>query len=99
MKASGLGLDFVERFFFNFIVVQVQLSAFSPHHSPRPQPSPPASPDSTPHLGYVHVSFIPVPENPSPFSPIISSHLPSGYCQIVLNFNVSGYILLACSFC
>ena len=33
-----------------------------------------------------------------PFIPIIPSHLPSGYCQIVLNFNVSGYILLACLF-
>ena len=31
--------------------------------------------------------------------PIIPSHLPSGYCQIVLNFNVSGCILLACWFC
>ena len=38
------------------------------------------------------VSFIVFPENSSShFCP-----LPSGYCQIVLNFNVSGYILLAC---
>ena len=34
-----------------------------------------------------------------PFPPIISSHLPPGYCQFVLYFNVSGYILLACLFC
>ena len=34
-----------------------------------------------------------------PFPLIIPSHLPSGYCQIVLNFNVSGYILLAFFFC
>ena len=34
-----------------------------------------------------------------PFPCIIPSHLPSGYCQFVLNFNVSGYILLACLFC
>ena len=31
------------------------------------------------------------------FSPIIP--LPSGYCQFVVYFNVSGYILLACLFC
>ena len=33
----------------------------------------------------------------NPLSPPTSpSHLPSGYCQFVLNFSVSGYILLAC---
>ena len=33
-------------------------------------------------------------------SPIItSSPIPSGYCQFVLHFNVSGYIFLACLFC
>ena len=63
----------------------------------QPQPNPPPSPASTLPLGFVHVSFIVVPENPPPF--IISSPLPSGYCQIVLNFNVSGYILLAFFFC
>ena len=30
-----------------------------------------------------------------PFPPIIPSHLPSGYCHTVLDFNVSGYILFA----
>ena len=30
-----------------FIVVQVQLSAFFPHHSPATQPFPPPSPDPT----------------------------------------------------
>ena len=55
----------------------------------------PAIPTSVPcfhPLGLVHVSFRIVPENPP-------SHLPSGYCQIVLNFIVSGYIFLACLFC
>ena len=75
-----------------FIVVQLQLSAFSPHPSIPPQPNPPLSSASTLPLGFVHVSFIVVPENPSP---ILPSPLPSGYCQIVLNFNVSGYILFA----
>ena len=48
-------------------------------------------------LDFIHVSFIVVPENPSPSPP----HYPlsSGYCRIVLNFNVSGYILLDCLFC
>ena len=38
-------------------------------------------------------------DDPSSFPPIIPCHHPSGYCQIVLYFNVSGYILLACLFC
>ena len=38
-------------------------------------------------------------DDPSPYSPVILSHLPSGYCQIVLYFNVSSYILPACLFC
>ena len=67
---------------FYFIVVQVQLSAFPP-------------PLLAPTSGFVHVSFRVVPENPSLFPPIIPSHLPSGYCQIVLNFSVSGYTLFA----
>ena len=58
-------------FFFNyFIVVPLQLSAFSPHHSPPPQPNPPPSLASTLPLGFVHVSFIVVPENPSPHCPL-----------------------------
>ena len=80
-----------ETFFFQFlnyfIVVQLQLSAFSPHPSTPPQPNPPPSPASILPLGFVHVSFIVVPVIPSP--------LPSGYRQIILNFNVFGYILLA----
>ena len=75
--------------FFIFILLLFKYSClhFPPNTLPRPQSSPPTSPDYTPH-GFVHVSFRVVPENPSPFPPIISSHLPSGYCQIVLNFNV-----------
>ena len=55
-------------FFFNnyFIVVQLQLSAFSPHLSPPSHPNPPPSLASTLPLGFVHTSFIVVPENPSP---------------------------------
>ena len=53
-----------------FIVVQLQLSAFSLHPSTPPQLSPPPSPTSTLPLGFVHVSFIVVPENPSPHYPL-----------------------------
>ena len=57
--------------FYYFIVVQLQLSVFSPHHvPPPPQPNPPPSFASTFPLGFVHVSFIVVPENPSPHCPL-----------------------------
>ena len=57
-------------FVFKCIVVQLPLSAFSPHPSTPPQPNPPASPASTLPLGFVHVSFIVVSENPSPHYPL-----------------------------
>ena len=44
-------------FIYFLTVVQLQLSAFSPH-------------PSTPPLGFVHVSFIVVPENASPHCPL-----------------------------
>ena len=44
-----------------------------------------------PPLVIVHVSFIVAPVNPSSFSPIFPSPLPSGHCPPVLNFNVFGY--------
>ena len=43
-----------------FIVVQVQLSPFSPHHGPLPHPSLPPTLEPAP-FGFVHVSFIHVP--------------------------------------
>ena len=54
-------------------------------------PIPPPSPTSTLPLDFVHVSFIVVPENPSPSVP---SPLSSGYCYIVLNFSVVIFCLL-----
>ena len=57
-------------FFINYLIfVQLQLSAFSPHPSTPPQPNLPPFPASTLPLGFVHVSFIVVPENPSPHCP------------------------------
>ena len=50
----------------NYFIVQLQLSAFTSHpsqtHLPPLLPQPP--------LGFVHVSFIVVPENPSPHYPL-----------------------------
>ena len=63
-----------------------------PPHSPLPQPYPPPLVLSMCPL-QLFLKTLP------PFPRIIHSHLPSGYCQFVLNFNVSGYILLACLFC
>ena len=52
-----------------FIVVPLQLSTFSPHPSTPPQPNPTPSPASTLPFGFVLVSFVVVPENPSPHCP------------------------------
>ena len=52
-------LDKVSCFLFLiFIVIQLQLCAFSPHPSTPPHPNPPPSPTSTLPLDFVHVSFI-----------------------------------------
>ena len=87
-------------FFFQFlnyfIVVQLQLSAFSPHPSTPPQPNPPPSPASILPLGFVHVSFDVVPENLSPHYPL-PTHL--WLLFDCTNFSVSGYILFAFFFC
>ena len=65
------GLINLKCYFFNcFIVVQLQLSAFSPHPSTPPQPNPPPSCAPTLPLDFVHVSFIVVPGNPSPHCPL-----------------------------
>ena len=66
-------------FFFShfFIVVQVQLSPFLPHHSPWRQPSPPPTIDPTPPFGFVYVSFIHIPETFDSFLLKFSSLLKS----------------------
>ena len=94
-----------------FIVVQVQFSAFPPN-PPDPLSLPHLPPLFiplvffqvslflyTPPLFFSYVSFIIVPTNPSPFSPVIFPTLPSGHCQPVFIFRVFVYILLSCSFC
>ena len=54
--------------YYYFIVVQLQLFAFSPHRSPPYQPNPPPSLTSSLPLGFAHVYCIGVPENPSNIS-------------------------------
>ena len=80
------------------ILIFLWLFHFPPHNSPNLSHAylPPLI---LPLFGFVCVSFIVVPGNPSPFYPIIPSCVLSGYCECVLNFYVSGYILLACLFC
>ena len=56
-----------------------------------PLPPTPAKPTSLPcFLPLLVLSMCPLYLFLKTLPPIISSHLPSGYCQIVLNFNVSG---------
>ena len=64
--------DFFLSFFKIFIVIQLQLSSFSPHPSTPPQPNPPPSPASTLPLNFVHVSFIVAPIDPSPHYPLLT---------------------------
>ena len=56
----GLGAHHILFFFFLsfFIVMQLQLYAFSPHPSTPPQVNPPPFPLSTLPLGFVYVSWI-----------------------------------------
>ena len=83
----------------SFILVQVQLSPFSFHHFPQPT-HPHLPPSILPCFGFVLGSFIQVPWQPFRFFPPLSPpSVSSDYCQFVLYFKVSGYILLASLFC
>ena len=89
-------------FFFFYIFLLLFKYSFLPF--PPALPTTSALPISLPcfhpmPLVIFHMSFIIVPAKPSTLSPVIPSPLLSGHCQPVLNFSVSGYILLACSFC
>ena len=54
----------------NFILIQLQLSAFSPDPSTQPKLNPPPSSASTLPHDFVHVSFLVVPVNRSPHCPL-----------------------------
>ena len=64
-----------------------------------PAPSPPPTLNPIPLWFCPCVLYIFSLMTLSLFTSIIPSTLPSCYCQFVLYFNVSGYVLLACLFC
>ena len=88
-------------FIFKFLLL---FNYICPHFSPY---SPLYWSHSTSHIQssstviFVHGSFIHVPWlDPSPSFPHLSlSPLPSGHCQFVPYFHISGSILLICLFC
>ena len=59
-----------------YIVIQLQLYAFSIHPPTPPQLNTPPSPTSTLPLDFVHVSFIVVPVIPSPHCPLTTPPWP-----------------------
>ena len=81
-----------------FIVVQVKWSPISCHHFPPLHPPPPPTFNPTP-LWVCPCVLYTCSLKPFSFFHPLSFPLPSGYCQFVLYFNVSGYVLLACFFC
>ena len=93
----------LENMFYNFLncysSTVVSIPPTHTHQSYPPQPSPFPTLDST------HLWICPCvlhTRSWKPFLlllPIIPFHLLCGYCQFVLNFTVTGYILLACLFC
>ena len=84
-----------------FIVVQLQLSPFSPvtlpcpTHPPNPTFNPPLTHCLCPWVLYTYSLPWPFPF----FLPLKPFALPSGHCQFVLYFHVSGSILLIHLFC
>ena len=68
----------------------------SPSSLPSSPPMPSSPPPSNPLWLCLWVLYTCSLTNLPLFSPIIPSHIPSGYCQLVLYFSVSGYIFLAC---
>ena len=80
------------RFLKIFIVIQLQLSAFSPHPSTSPQLNPPPSPTSTLPLDFVILSFI-VSSSCKTLSPLSSPHSP---LAIVRLFLISMSVVIFC---
>ena len=71
---------------------------FPPHHyplptipTPHPQPYRPLALSMCPLYMFL--------DDHSPYFPHYALLLPSGYCQFVFYFNVSGSVLFACLFC
>ena len=73
---------FIILIFYSYSITVLCLFSLSVHPIPTKHPSLP--------LDFVHVSFIVVPVTPLL---TVTSPLPPDHCQIVLHFNVYGYIL------
>ena len=89
----------------SFFIIFLLLFKYGCLHFP-PPPLSPAPPTLTSHPQSHPLWLCPcvlyiysLKTLPLPPAPITPSSLPSCYCQFVLYFNVSGYILLACLFC
>ena len=95
-RASG-SVSFPLLFFF-YCCSSTVVSIFTPLWAPTP-PNPTSSPHLEPtSFDFVPVSFIHVPWWTFPYFPPLSfSPLPSGYCQLVLYFHVSGYVFACLS--
>ena len=86
-------------YLFIFIVVWVPLSPFYPHHA-LCSTLPASHPWTYPPLVLSMCPLCMFLDGPSPIlSHYPSPRQPSGSCQCVLYFSVSGSILLACLFC
>ena len=84
-------------FIFKELLFNYSSSHFPPYCSlPYPPPLSKFNPHSRspPPIVFVHESW-PIPF----FTPLSPSLVPSGHCQIVHFFYVTGFILLACLFC
>ena len=85
-------------FFYIFLLLFKYSCLHFPPLPPSPQPSPPSTLDPT------TLWFCPCVHYRCSWKPLLlflifPSHLPSGYCQCVLNFTICGCILLTCLFC
>ena len=86
-------------YFFYYCFSSTLVSIFTPPWSPTLEPFLPPTLEPT-AFGFVHVCLVRVPLMDLPlFSAINPRPIHPGYCQFVLYFHVSGYILLACLFC
>ena len=84
LRAFSQVASFQKHMILFFIVIQLQLSAFSPHLSTPSLPNPPPSPTSTLPLDFVLVSFIVVPVNPPP--PTSPPHSPLAIVRLLMEF-------------
>ena len=85
--------------YYYFYCCAITAVPMSPSNSPPPHPLSPLTFNLSLHVVFVHESFICVSWWPFPFLPPLFSPLPSGDCQFVLYFYVSGSLLLTFLFC